>query len=667
MARRVVPALVVAVVTAGAASGAGATDSAGTTERVSVATTGAQARGGRFSTPAITPDGRYITFHSSATNLVPDDTNDRDDVFVHDTRTGVTERVSVATGGGQSKGGSFFPDISDDGRYVVFGSGANNLVAGDTNALFSPTASLEATGRDVFVHDRRTGVTERVSVATAGVEGACLNSAGARVVCGGGVAAANAAISADGRYVAFAAAATNLVAGDTNGQLDIFVHDRQARATTRVSVDSAGAQGTGGASISPDLSADGRYVTFQSAKTNLVTPDAGGFIDVFVHDRHTATTSIVSVSSAGQQGVGISQVPSISADGRIVAFESRASNLAPGDTNAQADIFAHDRVTRTTTRSSVATAGTEADFDSLFAKVSPDGRFVAFDSQASTLVPDDTNGRRDVFVRDRVAGTTTRVTVASRGGGQGNAGSFFPAISRDGRYVAFSSEASNLVPGDTNGAPDVFRHDLDPAPPRVGYWLAVGDGSLFGFGDARGFGSPAGLRLNAPVVAMASTPSGEGYWVAAADGGVFAFGDAQFLGSAGEIRLNHPIVAMAVSPTGAGYWLVAADGGVFTSGDAGFFGSTGSMTLNRPIVGVTATPNGLGYWLVAADGGIFAFGDAAFYGSTGAIRLNQPIVGMAASPTGAGYWFVAADGGIFAYGDAGFYGSTGAITLNQPI
>ncbi|HEV3280541.1 MAG TPA: S53 family peptidase [Acidimicrobiales bacterium] len=200
-----------------------------------------------------------------------------------------------------------------------------------------------------------------------------------------------------------------------------------------------------------------------------------------------------------------------------------------------------------------------------------------------------------------------------------------------------------------------------------GYWLVASDGGIFTFGDAQFYGSTGAIRLNRPIVGMASTPDGGGYWLVASDGGIFTFGDAQFNGSTGAMRLNRPIVGMASTPDGGGYWLVASDGGIFTFGDAQFYGSTGAIRLNQPIVGMAATRNGGGYWLVASDGGIFTFGDTRYLGSTGAIRLNQPIVGMADTLTGGGYWLVASDGGIFTFGDAGFLGSTGAIRLNRPV
>ncbi|HVE46631.1 MAG TPA: Calx-beta domain-containing protein [Acidimicrobiales bacterium] len=219
----------------------------------------------------------------------------------------------------------------------------------------------------------------------------------------------------------------------------------------------------------------------------------------------------------------------------------------------------------------------------------------------------------------------------------------------------------------------ILNDDAEPPPvtppPAAarGYRLVASDGGIFAFGASPFLGSTGAIRLNRPVVGMASTPSGNGYWLVASDGGIFAFGDARFFGSTGAITLNRPIVGMASTPSGNGYWLVASDGGIFSFGDAVFRGSTGAIRLARPIVGMASTPSGNGYWLVASDGGIFAFGDARFFGSTGALRLAQPIVGMASTPTGNGYWLVASDGGIFAFGDAGFLGSTGAIKLAQPI
>jgi hypothetical protein len=236
------------------------------------------------------------------------------------------------------------------------------------------------------------------------------------------------------------------------------------------------------------------------------------------------------------------------------------------------------------------------------------------------------------------------------------------------------------VPGLNNGASYTFSvqaiNDIGPGvaastapvvPGTGGYWLVASDGGIFSYGTARFFGSTGGMKLNQPIVGMASTPSHNGYWLVASDGGIFSYGDAKFFGSTGGTRLNQPVVGMAPTPSGQGYWLVARDGGIFSYGDAKFFGSTGGTRLNQPIVGMASTPSGKGYWLVASDGGIFSYGDAGFLGSTGAMKLNQPIVGMGSSPSGKGYWLVARDGGIFSYGDSKFYGSTGGTKLNQPI
>jgi hypothetical protein len=188
-------------------------------------------------------------------------------------------------------------------------------------------------------------------------------------------------------------------------------------------------------------------------------------------------------------------------------------------------------------------------------------------------------------------------------------------------------------------------------------WTARANGTVTPFGGAPALGDARGIALNAAVVGMSVTTTGNGYWLAAADGGVFSFGDARFYGSMGGRPLNKPIVGMTGTPSGSGYWLVASDGGIFAFGDAQFYGSMGGQPLNRPMVGMAPTSTGRGYWSVAADGGIFAFGDAAFHGSMGGKPLNQPVTGMSATPSGRGYWLVAADGGIFCFGDASFRGS----------
>lgn len=300
---------------------------------------------------------------------------------------------------------------------------------------------------------QRPGVTERVSVASDGSE--------AR---GGSSEAVS--LSADGRYVVFNSTANNLVPGDTNGTQDVFVRDRLSRVTERMSVASDGSQGNGASFIpsesSASLSADGRFVTFHSWATNLVPNDTNGTFDVFVRDRQAGVTERVSVASDGTQGNGMSTGSTISADGRYVAFRSAADKLVPNDTNNQLDIFVHDRQSGITERVSVASGGIQSNGRSERGIVSADGRYVAFQSLADNLVPTDTNVNWDVFVRDRQAGVTERVSVDSDGGESHPpplSGAGLPAISTDGRYVAFHSLADDLVLGDTNDVLDVFLHD----------------------------------------------------------------------------------------------------------------------------------------------------------------------------------------------------------------
>jgi Tol biopolymer transport system component len=378
----------------------------GQTSRVSVASNGAQANDDSLG-GSLSADGRFVAFDSTASNLVPGDTNGKADIFVHDRQTGQTIRVSVASNGAQANGHSFTPTISADGRFVAFRSDASNLVPRDTN-----------NDSDVFVHDRDAdgngifdepgGIrTIRVSVASNGAQASGPSPFLAL--------SSFPSISADGRFVAFNSTATNLVAGDSNDKLDVFVHDRDAPGgiqTTRVSVASDGSQANNH-SDSASISADGRFVAFRSSASNLVAEDTNGTGDIFVHDRRTGQTIRVSVASDGAQANGQSFSPSISADGRFVAFRSEASNLVANGTvdcstlPPRACAFVHDRDADgngifdepggiQTTLVSVAVNGTQGDSLST-PSISVDGRFVAFDS-TSNLVPGDTNNTLDVFI-----------------------------------------------------------------------------------------------------------------------------------------------------------------------------------------------------------------------------------------------------------------------------
>jgi Tol biopolymer transport system component len=611
----------------------------GTTTRLSAPAGGPALGPAVTQFPAISADGRIVVYASGAPDLVTDDSNNMTDVFVSDRGRNETALVSRGLNGAAADGPSAVdsaPAISADGQLVAFSSSATNLVAGDNNGV-----------GDVFVYDRARKEMSRVSVGAGGAEATGRDSFAP-------------ALSGDGRYVAFASDAANLVADDTNNATDVFIYDRQVKTTTRVSVGPGGVQADGGESYAPALSADNTVVAFVSRATNLAPGATDGGDSVFVRDLKAGTTT--RVGGAGDPE-GFEPAATLSADGRFVAYPSAAAGLVPGDTNNAVDVFVFDRQAGTTERVSVGPGGAQGDRPSTAPAISADGRFVAFQSAAANLIPTDTNHRTDVFIRDRRLGSTTRVSLGPSSV-QGDQPSTGPQISANGRFVAFESLATNLVPGDTNSAPDVFVHDLTPVR---GYWLVAADGGIFAYGSAVFAGSTGAIKLAKPIVALAPTPTGHGYWLVASDGGVFAFGDARFFGSTGSIRLARPIVGMAPTPTGKGYWLVASDGGIFAFGDAAFFGSTGTTKLAQPIVGMAPTPTGKGYWLVARDGGIFAFGDAAFAGSTGAIKLAQPIVGMAPTPAGGGYWLVGSDGGIFAFGDARFFGSTGAMKLNKPI
>lgn len=366
--------------------------------------------------PWTSADGRLVAYDSDAGGVR--------EVFVHDRATATTERVSVGSGGARADGDSLRPTVSADGRHVAFWSKATNLVSGDTNRK-----------ADAFVHNRVSRTTVRVSVAGDGVQG---NGDSARPV-----------ISGDGRLVAFESAATDLVAGDAGKGRGIFVRDLASGSTTRV-----------GAGLRPSISEDGRWLAF-SSDAALVSEDDNHSSDVYVRHLASGATARVSVASGGRQAKGGSYSPSLSADGRVVAFWSSARNLVPGDSNGVDDVFLHDRATRTTTRVSVAGDGTQANRLSTDPDVSPDGRWVAFWSSATNLVPGDTNRAADVFLHDRTTGATTRVSVASDGT-QSDGHSYSPSVSAGGEVVAFDSLGTNLARGDPNGGSGVFVRTRSP-------------------------------------------------------------------------------------------------------------------------------------------------------------------------------------------------------------
>ena len=330
----------------------------GVTERVNLGIGGAeanaaspQALAGR---PSLSGDGRFVAFHSVASNLVSGDTNATEDVFVRDRQTGTTTRVSVVTGGAQANGASVNPVLSADGRFVAFDSAATNLVGGDTNGV-----------RDIFLHDRQTGTTSRVSVTTAGVQATGFSS--------------GPSISGDGRYVGFTSVAP-LVANDTNSGLDAFVRDVEAGTTTRVSVASNGAQTTGN-NFHRNISSNGRYVALDSSSPGLTS---GNLIGQFIHDRQTGETLPIAVVAPGGRGGGPGQ-GRVSGNGRYVIYA------------ASQQIFVRDRQTSTTTRVDVSTSGVTGGSNTA-PDINGDGTVLAFNS-LSAYVAEDTNSVDDVYVR----------------------------------------------------------------------------------------------------------------------------------------------------------------------------------------------------------------------------------------------------------------------------
>jgi TolB protein len=348
---------------------------------------------------------------------------------------GYTSRVNLTDTGAQAtEYRSEVAAMTPGARYIVFTSAAPNLADGDTNETW-----------DVFLRDRQTASTTLISVSLTGTP-ADSSSYGN-------------AVSADGRYVMITSLASNLVPGDGGDNVfQVYVRDRWLRTTSRVSESGTGVPANG-STYGNAMSPDGRYLALASDATNLVPGDTNDATDVFIRDRARNTTSRLSLSGGGRQADAGSRHVSLSADGRYVAFTSDATNLVPGDTNGNSDVFVRDRDRNGTERMSLSGVAAQAVGDSYDTSLSSDGRYVAFTSDAANLVPGDTNGNSDVFVRDRRSRAITRASLSSIGV-EGNDFSAGPALAPDGRFIAFDSIATNLVPGDTNAVGDVFLRRL---------------------------------------------------------------------------------------------------------------------------------------------------------------------------------------------------------------
>ncbi len=417
--------------------------------RVSNSSTDVQGNNAATSTVAISANGRYVVFSSSASNLVENDTNGVVDIFVRDMQTGTVQRVTTNAAGVEANGTSTFNShaISADGRFIAFSSFASNLVAGDTNDA-----------REVFVKDMQTGAVLRVATDAAGNQFTSNQESPA-------ASASYANISADGKHVVFASNATTLVANDSNGQRDLFIKHLLTGAIERVNTSATGVQAVDGILLldtgAPTLSGDGRYVVFESTDATLVAGDRNASPDVFLKDTQTGAIQIISSNGKGEQGNTNSWAATITADGSKVVFISSASNLVSGDTNGRYDVFMKNLSDGNIIRVNTDSAGnqmvgnyslTEA------ASISNDGKYVVFNSSSNALVPGDNNTQTDTFIKNTETGAIQRANLDNLGleANSGHIGAD-AVISGDGRYVSFQSSASNLVENDTNNFRDIFR------------------------------------------------------------------------------------------------------------------------------------------------------------------------------------------------------------------
>ena len=384
-------------------------------------------------TPEVSRDGRWLLFTSAANNLVANDTNGTADLFLRDRVAGATTRVNVRSNGAQVSGAVFNPKITPDGRFVCYCTQAT-VVLPDSNGRI-----------DVFVLDRNTGLVTRESDSFLGA--------------GSNGHSSSIAITPDGRYVLFSSDASNLVPGDADATTDAFLRDRLLGTTTCIST--AGAFPLGG--YPGGISDDGRLIVFSSTASTLVPNDTNLHRDIFLFDAVTQQVTRISVDSQAQEADDDSQGPLMAADGHSVLFQSRASNLVPGDVHATWDMFRLDLITGAMTRLLIGTTGLEPALGSE-PSLSGDGRFLGLVSANPNLVPNDTNGRSDVFVVDVI---TCAVTLRSPAilGGSANADSFNRCtVSDDAAVVVFESDASNLVANDTNSLKEIFTHDAQPPP-----------------------------------------------------------------------------------------------------------------------------------------------------------------------------------------------------------
>ncbi|HEV2565957.1 MAG TPA: hypothetical protein VGU19_12825 [Microvirga sp.] len=373
-----------------------------------------------------------MLFESGAPDLVDGGTNGMGHIFLKDLSTGAVTLVSIK-GDTQANNSSKDARFSADGHFVVFTSLATNLITGnDIN-----------NAPDIFLKNLATGVVTLLSTAQDGTPANGISH--------------SAQLSPDGRSVLFTSSATNLVAGKPS--FDIFIKDIESGTVKRLSSAADGTQANGTGSTDARFSPDGGSILFASNASNLVPGDSKGFSDIFLKDIDSGAISRLSTTADGSEANGDSFDAQLSADGRYMIFESKASNLVAGDTKGAYDIFRKDLVTGAISRLSTAADGSEVNGGSFNARVSPDGRYMTFESLASNLVAGDTNGEYDIFLKDLVTGAVTRLSTAVHGL-EGDKDCTIGSLSPDGRYVTFASDSTNLVAGDTNNATDIFLVNL---------------------------------------------------------------------------------------------------------------------------------------------------------------------------------------------------------------
>ena len=516
----------------------------GNIELVSIGFPGASAHGDSNEV-AVSADGRYVVFASDAADLVLGDLNGFEDIFVRDMQTGTTMRISISSSGVEANGPSGRPNVSADGNLIVFESDARNL--GSSPDLNNYT--------DVYRHDRSTGQTVRISTTTLS-----LDTDGAST---------DPVISADGAVIAFRSEATNLIGGDTNSAADVYVSD--STGITRVSLTNLGAEGDGwsGQLFGIDLSGDGQLVLFASGATNLVAGDTNGWVDIFLRDRAAGTTERMTLSTTGAEGDKSSRSGTISNDGNLIAYDSAATNMVPGDTNDFPDCFLFDRAAGTLVRISVAEDGTEGTSYSRMPFISADGSVVCFESLAPELAEEvisSASNVLDTFHYVVADGSLTRVSEGVNGAGDGSSSMGRPTA--DGVLVVMTSNATNFDPLDTNSSMDVFLvlPGDGPGDPQSfcdsvdSIGCPCGNAGAAGEGCANGSGAGAILSASGDASASGSSfvlsavqliPSQPGLYFqgnnAVAGGQGVHFGDGLRCAGGGVIRLQVRFVGSDMS------------------------------------------------------------------------------------------------------------------------